>query len=173
MRIFKLLIIIAVVAVAAFSAVAWLTWRSAPSSTNTPPLVVNSSNSNTVQTPPITTGDIPLDASISYRGVTFVLDSALRTDAFRRSRADDGQQFVVVFFKPFTADVPADLAGWVSQEVVLSVRGRQSQRPIEVGLPKLANQAGGFVSYQVPDDATGATLVFGPDPGALSANLGF
>jgi hypothetical protein len=174
MRIFKLLMIVTIVAVVTFAAVAWFSWRGAPANTNVAPVVVNSSgDTNTVQTPPITAGDIPLDASVSYRGLTFILDSALRTNAFRRTQSDDGQQFVVVFFKPFTIDPPTDAVSWVSQDVVLTTSGGLRQRPVEVGLPKLANQSGGFISYQVPVNATGAVLVFGSGADAATVSLGF
>ncbi|MBI4426668.1 MAG: hypothetical protein HY567_03760 [Candidatus Kerfeldbacteria bacterium] len=173
MRIFKIVILVTIVVVVAFAAVAWFRWRGTPSTTNRTPIVTAGvGNTNTVQTPPITSGDIPLDVSVSYRDVTFGLDSALRTETFRRKKADDGQEFVVIFLKPFSSNPPADIATWVSADIQLTASG-VNQRPVEVGLPKLANQAGGFLSFQVPVGTKGMTLAFGSGASATTVKLSF
>ncbi|MBI5405225.1 MAG: hypothetical protein HY976_03280 [Candidatus Kerfeldbacteria bacterium] len=125
------------------------------------PVVAGNTNDSSVSTPPIVKGDIDVNQSTTYREVTFAIDTALKADAYRRTKAPAGSTFLVLFLKPFVAMPSGDPISWVSSDVRLAADGGATYRPLEISLPASAGVSGGYLWFQVPIDAKGFKLEFG------------
>ena len=127
--------------------------------------------SATVSTAPIVTGDIPVNQSISYRGVQFDIETALKAAAFRRSQAPNGSQHVVLFLKPFSQAPAEDPLQWAAHDIRLSSSSDPAHIPTEVSIPTSINVSGGYLWFTVPTEARDFALVFGSGPTAQRLNL--
>jgi len=167
------LIVLGLVIVAAVvaGAVTWLSGRNSNGNVNTPPVGTNT-NSTDVSTPPVVKGDITVKRSATYRDITFTVDTALRTEAFKRTQAPDGSQFLVLFLEPFATDPSDDPLPWASREIKLKTGNADPAGPTEVSLPSKADVAGGYLWFTVPDGSGSYALVFGTGSTAQTLDLG-
>ncbi len=171
-------IIVIVVAIALLGTGGYFLYRSITSSKNDN---TNAANTNAVftntttpaATPVVLQGDITVDRSVTYKGLTFAVDTGLRAQSFRREQAAEGSEFIVLFLKPFATDPPADMSTWSQSDIHLTTAAGVRVKPKAVELPKKAGIGGGNLVFLVPTGAAGLELRFGPANAEVSTELGF
>lgn len=125
------------------------------------PVVAGNTNDSTISTAPVVKGDIDVNQSATYRDVSFAVETALKTNAYRRTKAPEGSTFLVLFLKPFTAMPTSDPISWVSSDVRLAAAGGTTYALYEASLPASAGVSGGYLWFQIPTDAKNFNLEFG------------
>lgn len=135
-------------------------------------VIAGNANSSTVATPPITKGDIAVNASVTYRDLQMTVATALKAEAFRRQQAPSESVFIILFLKPFNTTPATDPLEWSSREIRLK-SGLTLVAPTEVSVPSRSDVAGGYLWFTVPKDAKNFSLVFGAGTAVQTLPLGF
>ncbi len=135
-------------------------------------VIAGNANGSAVATPPITKGDIAVNASVTYRDLQMTVETALKAEAFRRKQAPPESVFIVLFLKPFSTTPATDPLEWSSREIRLK-SGATLVAPTEVSLPSRSDVAGGYLWFTVPNDTKNFSLVFGSGTVAQALSLGF
>ncbi|MBI4092996.1 MAG: hypothetical protein HY420_03685 [Candidatus Kerfeldbacteria bacterium] len=175
MRIIRFISIVTVLAILVYVGYWYLTKKSRPPTnrqTNTT-VIGNTTNTTTIQTPVIIKGDILVDKSVAYRDTILAIDTALKTDAFRRTKAPAGKEFVILFLKPFTVNPPIHPIAWAGREIRLDSTGGEPVGPREVSVPDQAEVAGGYLWFEVPANEQGFFLLLGIGQAVQTLRLGF
>lgn len=176
------LILIIILVVVAFGGGAWwwmnretisFPWQSNTANTNTTNTVVNTPNLNTVviNAPTEVKGDTTASGSFIVSGVTVKISSLQLYDTFTDAKAEKGKKILAIYTDQVaTTDVPKVSAGLLDQGS-LTVDGKS----ITMGQYKIAGtQIGkdrGWLTFQVPEGTTSATLVIGTGATATSIPL--
>ena len=148
-------------------------WQAQKTNGNTNTAVINTPNLNTVvvNAPVEVKGNTAASGSFIVSGVTVKISSLQLHDVFNDMKAEKGKKILAIYTDQIaTTDVPKVSAGLLDQGS-LTVGGTT----IPMGQYKIAGtQVGldrGWLTFQVPEGTTSATLVIGSGATATSIPL--
>lgn len=124
---------------------------------------------------PEETGDIAVDETATHKDVTFALTTASKPTEFHGETAEEGKQFVVVYFRDIPLALRDGVTTWVRSDVKL-VDTDGATYAIELyGLITEYSEPTetGYFQFTTPKTASGFSLRFGEGDSATTTSLGF
>jgi hypothetical protein len=124
---------------------------------------------------PEETGDIAVDASGTFRDVTFQFSSAELVNAFQEKTAEAGKDFLVVYFRDIPFANQEDVLTWIGRAVTVSDSSdaRYSVERVRVITEYSDPNATGYFQFTVPESASDFVLHFSYEETNTSVPLGF